>query len=396
VTMAVENRVLVVGTGLQGKAVIHDLDGSPLIGEVVAADHDLEGARRFAAENGLGKVRFLPLDASHEQAVVSAIKASGANLVVSMLPISFGPRIARAALDAGVPYVSSNYAGALVELDREARAKGVTILPEMGMDPGIDLLLGQMAIAELDEVHGLYSYGAGLPEPDCADNPLRYKITWTFEGVLMAYHRDGLLLRDGVEITVPGAHMFKDEYIHLADFPVVGELEAYPNGDAIRYLDIFGLGKTVNTMGRFAMRYPGHCRFWQTLKDLGFLDETPLPGDGGSISPRQFLADHLTPRLQFGPQERDLVIIRIRTWGLKDGKKLSVTYDLLDYRDLKTGLFAMNRTVGYTASIGAQMILAGAIRQPGVLSPARDVPAQAVIEQLQTRGMIVQRRVESS
>ena len=48
-TMAVENRVLVVGTGLQGKAVIHDLDGSPLIGEVVAADHDLEGARRFAA-----------------------------------------------------------------------------------------------------------------------------------------------------------------------------------------------------------------------------------------------------------------------------------------------------------------------------------------------------------
>jgi len=144
------------------------------------------------------------------------------------------------------------------------------------------------------------------------------------------------------------------------------------------------------------MRYPGHCRFWQTLKDLGFLDETPLPGDGGSISPRQFLAHHLTPRLQFGPQERDLVIIRIRTWGLKDGKKLSVTYDLLDYRDLKTGLFAMNRTVGYTASIGAQMILTGAIRQPGVLSPARDVPAQAVIEQLQTRGMIVQRRAESS
>ena len=190
--------------------------------------------------------------------------------------------------------------------------------------------------------------------------------------------------------------MFRKEYVHLADFPGAGELEAYPNGDAIRYIDIFGLGKTVKTMGRFGMRYPGHCQFWQTMADLGFLDDEPLPLNGAAISPRQFLVRHLTPRLQFGPRERDLVILRVQAWGLKDRKKLSITYDLTDYRDLESGLFAMNRTVGYTASIAVQMILSGTITQPGVLSPAKDVPADKVLEELQKRGMQVEMRTEPS
>lgn len=389
-------KVLVFGVGLQGKAVIHDLDRSPLVGEIVAVDRDVESGREFAERNGLRKVRFLTLDAAGEQERQRAIKESKAQVVACMLPPASGYAIARSALDARVPFVSSSYAGKLVELDREAGEKGVTILPEMGMDPGIDLLLGQLAVAELDEIHGLLSYGAGLPAPDCADNPIRYKITWTFDGVLAAYKRPGRLLKDGVETIVPGMHMFRKEYVHLADFPGAGELEAYPNGDAIRYIDIFGLGKTVKTMGRFGMRYPGHCQFWQTMADLGFLDDEPLPLNGAAISPRQFLVRHLTPRLQFGPRERDLVILRVQAWGLKDRKKLSITYDLTDYRDLESGLFAMNRTVGYTASIAVQMILSGTITQPGVLSPAKDVPADKVLEELQKRGMQVEMRTEPS
>jgi len=387
-------KVLVFGVGLQGKAVIHDLNRSSLIGQIVAADRDVEAAGEFARRNGLNKVRFTAVDASSTSELQRTIRESGADVVICMLPPTFNYAVARAALDEGLPFVCSSYTGSLSELHREATEKRVTILPEMGMDPGIDLLLGQIVVGEFDEVHGLYSYGAGLPEPSAADNPIRYKITWTFEGVLVAYQRPGRLLENGVEIVVPGTQMFHEAYIHRAAFPEVGELEAYPNGDAIRYIDIFGLGKTVKTMGRFGMRYPGHCRFWQTLADLGFLDETPLAVPGASLSPRQFLVHHLTPRLQFGPQERDLVIVRIHAWGLKDGKKLSVVYDLTDYRDLDTGLFAMNRTVGYTASIAAQLILSGVITKPGVLSPARDVPAGKVLEELQARGMHVERRVE--
>jgi lysine 6-dehydrogenase len=390
------NKVLVVGVGLQGKAVIYDLNRSPLIGQIVAADRDVEAAGEFARRNGLNKVRFMALDASSASELQRTIRESGSDVVICMLPPTFNYAVARAALDEGMPFVCSSYTGSLSELDHEATERRVTILPEMGMDPGIDLLMGRLAIGELDEVHGLYSYGAGLPEPSAADNPIRYKITWTFEGVLAAYQRPGRLLENGVEIVVPGTQMFHEAYIHRAGFPEVGELEAYPNGDAIRYIDVFGLGKAVKTMGRFGMRYPGHCRFWQTLADLGFLDDTPLAVQGAGLSPRQFLVHHLTPRLQFGPQERDVVIVRVHAWGLKDGKKLSAVYDLTDYRDLETGLFAMNRTVGYTTSIAAQLILAGVVAKPGVLSPARDVPAGKVLEELQARGMHVERRVEFS
>ena len=88
-----------------------------------------------------------------------------------------------------------------------------------------------------------------------------------------------------------------------------------------------------------------------------------------------------------------MVVIRVEAWGLKDGRPRRVTYELIDYRDLTTGLFAMNRTVGFTTSIAAQMILAGRITRTGVLSPVRDVPAAEVVRELERRGMTVQCRV---
>ena len=386
-------KVLVLGTGLQGKAVIHDLEQSPLVSEIVAADLDLHGIEEFTKALGLRKIRLVTADASNPQELNWLIEESEARVVVCMLPPTFGFSIARAAVDAGVPFVSSSYTGQVAELDAEAKQKGITILPEMGMDPGIDLILAQLAIAELDEVHGLYSYGGGLPEPAFADNPIKYKITWTFDGVLKAYKRPARLLRDGVEIDIAGSEIFKQENIHCIDMPDLGSLEAYPNGDSIHYIDVFGMEKNIRHMGRFGLRYEGHCRFWQTLVDLGFLEDTPIAIDGASISPHRFLVKHLTPRLQFNRDERDVVIVRINVWGLKNGRQTNVIYQLTDYRDLKTGLFAMNRTVGYTTSIAAQLVLSGVVSKAGVLSPVGDVPAAKVLEELQARGMVVERQV---
>jgi saccharopine dehydrogenase-like NADP-dependent oxidoreductase len=145
-------------------------------------------------------------------------------------------------------------------------------------------------------------------------------------------------------------------------------------------------------MGRFAMRWPGHNRFWDAMADLGFLDEAPIRVGGAEISPRRFVVEHLTPRLQFREEERDMVVIRVEAWGLKNGRHLKVAYELIDYRDLTTGLFAMNRTVGFTASIAAQMILSGKICTPGVLTPVRDVPHREVLAELEKRGMQISRR----
>lgn len=389
------NTVLVLGLGLQGKAVVQDLEKGDLVSEIVVAELDADAARGFLERNGYTRSRAVALDATREEHVLKLIESVDPRIIISMLPADFNFPIARAALTAGRPFVSSSYAGRVAELDAEARAKGIAILPEMGMDPGIDLVLARLAIDELDVVHGLYSYGTGLPEPACAgDNPLHYKITWTFDGVLKAYKRPARLLHNGRTVEVAGKDIFKEEHGHIVEVDGLGPLEAYPNGDAIHYIQVFDLGSEVRDMGRFALRYPGHRRIWSVMAEMGFLDDTPLVVDGASISPRQFMVKHLTPRLQFTENERDLIVLRVKAWGLKDGRQRRVTYNLIDYRDLTTGLFAMNRAVGYTASIGAQMILTGQITAAGVLSPTRDVPPRELLRELKARGMKLEHRVE--
>jgi len=388
-------KALVFGVGLQGKAVIHDLEHSHAVSEIVAVDVEAEKAKTYIGARGYSKVRVVQLNASDQPALERLIREIRPRVLICMLPPDFQPALARAATNAGVSYVSSSYTGTLLELDGLAREKGVTILPEMGMDPGIDLILGRLAVDELDIVHGMRSYGAGLPAPDCAgDNPIHYKITWTFEGVLKAYMRPARFLREGKEVAIPGGEIFRRENGHTIEVPEVGVMDAYYNGDAIRYIDLFGLGPELKEMGRFAMRWPGHNQFWNVMAELGFLDETTIRIGESKISPRRFIVEHLTPRLQFGDTERDMVVIRVETWGLKNKKPLRVTYDLIDYRDLTTGFFAMNRAVGYTTSIAAQLILAGKIQKTGVLTPVRDVPHRDVLRELEKRGMKIQRRLE--
>ncbi len=127
---------------------------------------------------------------------------------------------------------------------------------------------------------------------------------------------------------------------------------------------------------------------------LGFLEDSPVQlEDECSISPRRFLVKFLEPRLQFKENERDIALLRIKVWGKKDRQYRTVIYDLIHYRDLKTGLFAMNCAVGFTASIGAQMILEGAISGSGVLSPITAVNGRRFLDELKRRGFRVERHV---
>lgn len=380
--------------GLQGKAVVHDLEQSSVISEIIAADMDADSVNQYLKKRGYQKTRAAGLNASDENELNRFVKDSRADVLISMLPPDLEYAAALAALNAGIPYINSNYAGKVAELDQAAKEKGVTLLPEMGLDPGIDLILGQSAVKELDEITGFYSYGGGLPDPACAgDNALHYKITWTFDGVLKTYKRPALLLKNGKEFAIPGDQLFREENIHEISIPEMGKLEAFPNGDALKYIDIFGLKKEpLKEMGRFALRWPGHSRFWQVMSDMGFLEDTAL--EGTDLSPRRFLVRHLTPRLQFREKDRDVAILRVCVWGMKDGKKRKVTLDMFDYRDIETDLFAMNRTVGFTASIAAQMILSGKITKPGVLSPARHVPPSEMLAELEKRGIHVKLRTE--
>lgn len=70
-----------------------------------------------------------------------------------------------------------------------AVAAEVTILNEVGLDPGIDHLLALECFDNVKQAGGkiesFVSWCGGLPAPECSSNPLRYKFSWSPRGVLL-------------------------------------------------------------------------------------------------------------------------------------------------------------------------------------------------------------------
>jgi lysine 6-dehydrogenase len=390
-------QVLLLGAGLQGKAALYDLARSPVVTGITAADVDLAGLEaHLRGQDYRDRVRCAPVDA-RDSASVERLMAAHPDVVIDLLPPDFAGAVVAAAVAHGVHVVNTFYVRPPVAaLAPEAERRGVTILPECGLDPGIDLVLMAAAVRDLDRVESLLSYGAGVPEAAAADNPLKYKISWTFAGVLRSYHRAGRVIRGGEVVAIGASEQFVPRHTHLLEIEGLGCFEAYPNGDALPYVEWLGLDRRhLRELGRFTLRWPGHCAFWRTVVELGLLDDEPVTIDGTAVDRRQFLAAALEPRLRYAPHERDLAILRVEALGVKNGARQRVIYQLIDRRDLTSGLSAMNRTVGFTASIGAQLIGTGAISRRGLLSPVADLPYELLVGELERRGIRITRAVTS-
>ena len=399
-----KKRLLLIGFGMQGQAALHDLAGRVEFSRIVVADSrpDLEG---LLAHYTREKVVGARTDASDPAHVFTLMRE--ADLVVEALPATFALTTGQLAARCGVPLVSSMYyfnaegldaAGAaaqrasIADLDRLAKQQGITILTEFGMDPGLDLLMAAKAVSEFDEVHAFHTYGAGLPAGGARDNPLQYKFSWSPVGVMRAYQRSSTVIRDGQAVEIPGAEIFEARNCHAIAVPELGtHLECFANGDAVHYADLLGIRHALRETGRYTARYPGHCAFWDTVVKSGLLRSDPVEVRGNAISSAEFFAAALStqPQFQYAANERDLSLIRVDVSGRKQGRTARVVYQLLDYRDAATGLTAMQRTVGFTMSRGAQLIATGTLAKPGILTPL-DVPYDDVLPSLESHGIRVQ------
>ena len=380
-------KVLLLGVGMQGKAALHDLVHSREVTEVVAADWDFEGLQSYVQSKGYDNVRCERVDAASAESL-GRLMAQGPEVAIDLMPVVFHNSVAATAVEHRVHLVNASYTTPeMEELSGEAQARDVTILPEFGLDPGIDLVLLGEAVRSLDQVEEIITYGAGFPELEAANNALKYKVSWTFDGVLRSYHRAGRVIRDGKVVEIKATEMFNPEHIHEVELEGLGRLEAFPNGDALKYAAPLGIETSgLRNMGRYTLRWPGHCAWWKTLVDLHFLDDEPVMVDGMAVDRKRFLAALLEPQLQYGADERDVVIVRVEVTGRKkDGQKKRLIYQVIDRRDLQTGFSAMSRTVGYTASIGAQLIGSGKLTKRGLLSPINDVPYELLAQELVKR-----------
>jgi len=388
-------QVLVLGgCGNQGRAALYDLSRNTSVVQITCADIQpgLIHSFDFIDTN---KILTVEMDAEDQNALAS-IMDRNFDVVLDFLPPQCIRTVAEAAIKNGLNLVNTNYASDILDLDHDAKERGISIIPECGLDPGIDLIIYNYSLKYFDEVFRLNSYCGGIPEKAACDNPLNYKISWNIDAVLKSQKRDATLIADSEVVHIPSKNQHKNAFIHNIEFPELGTLEAIPNGNALYYASLLKIADTLHETGRYTLRWPGWSSFWHPMKELGFLSDKPIKGLPEEVTPFELVAKQLEPQLQYNQNEKDLCVMVNKVEGVRKGNHQIMTCSLLIERDLKNGLMAMSMGVAYPACIVAEMIVKGKIEKKGVLSPVRDIPPDLFMTELEKRGIKVKERIEQS
>src|SRR5437868_723878 len=374
-------RMLVLGACLQASACAYDLLQNPEVKEVRLADLHTGHLPHFLAPYSGERLIFTPLDVRDREAVLALMRETDA--VMSAIPYYLNFDLATLAVEAGVHFSDLGGNTEIVfqqkTLDEEARKKGITVIPDCGLAPGMVNILAEHGIRQIDTVDEVKIFVGGLPQHP--EPPLNYQIVYSLEGVLDYYTTLSWIIRDGVRTQVKA---LSEREAVLFPAPL-GELEAFHTAGGLSTMAFRYEGK-IPSMEYKTLRYPGHAAIMEAIRDLGLLDQEPIEVKGGRVAPRDVAIATMGPRLT-KPGAHDLVALRVTVRGKKSGKEKVIDWELVDYFDEEHGISAMMRTTGYSLSITGQMQARGDIELNGVHTPDECVPAAKYINALRERGI---------
>ncbi|TMW55077.1 hypothetical protein Poli38472_013839 [Pythium oligandrum] len=417
-----QRKVVCLGAGLVAAPLVEYLSRER--GNEVNIVSAVEGeASRMYRKFGRHNVKPHTVNVSTDRAGLEKLCAE-ADCVVSLLPATMHTDVAKLCIDHRTPLVTASYISPeMKELNDRARAAGIPILCELGLDPGMDHMSAMKVIDEVKAHDGkIVSFSSvcgGLPAPEAADNPIGYKFSWSPRGVLTAALNAAQYKHNGKIINIPGEDLLKSN--ERVNFLPAFAIEQIPNRNSLPYSEIYGIPE-AHSIFRGTLRYAGCCDILYQLRQFGlfntdtsvaipstwpelirelsrsasyklqpdaeqflhwlgvYSDNTPLI-KGPSII--DTFCTLLQDKLAYQPGERDMAIMH-HEFGVEyaNGKKEKRTSTYVGYGS-EEGDTVMAKTVGVTAAIGVQMILQDAVQGRGVLTPTTPdiyVPALARLE----------------
>jgi lysine 6-dehydrogenase len=376
-------RYLVLGSGRQGTAAAYDLCKQDDTQSVVVAD-----ALRERAENSCNRINRLTsrnlaspqsIDVKDRNALISALQK--ADVALSAVPYYHNLEIANCAVEAKTSFCDLGGHTEIVfhelELDSVAKQKGITIVPDCGMVPGLGTSMCTYAMSLVDEPQEVFLWDGGIPKNP--NPPWNYILTFHFEGLVNEYFGTTEFLRDGKIVNVPCFQEYE-----LVDFPEpIGQLEAFTTAGGTSTGPRTFLGK-LKTYQNKTLRYKGHYQNWKTFNDAGLLETEPVTIDGNKIRPRDFLQQIHEPQIRAKQGEEDVCIIRAKCIG----KRNQAVVDLFDYYDPQTEFTSMERTTGFHLAIMARFIAQHKVPS-GAVPVELAVPGSQIGEECRKRGMII-------
>lgn len=378
------------------------------------------------------------LDASNDEQRRSEIK--GADLVISMLPAAMHMKVALDCIDLSKNVITPSYIpDEMWELDESAKKRGIVILNEMGVDPGIDHMSAMKIIHRLKsegaQLESFESFTGGLIAPESDNNPWHYKITWNPRNVVLAgYGGTARFRENGTTKFIPYHRLF--ERLTHVDLGADGSYTGYGNRDSLKYLKLYGL-EEIPTLFRGTLRGSGFCEAWNVLVQLGMVDDSftidfPsdmtwesftssfLPPGNGNVEER--LAQYIDVPSGSMDMLRWLGIFDDKPIGISNGSPAKAIQHLVEQRwvledhdidmivmwhrfryrlnneyvELQSKLIAygddpvhtaMSKTVGLPIAIAAKHILQGTWKLSGVHLPTHPDIYKPVLQELETMGI---------
>ncbi|MGM8363887.1 saccharopine dehydrogenase family protein [Virgibacillus sp. W0181] len=377
-------KVGVLGSGLMGKEAARDLVWSEGVSTVGLADIDYERAKNVCDQLQSDKLIPYTVNASDEQALSDFMGRF--DVIINALFYSFNEIVAKTAIKTGVHSIDlgghiGHMTDKVLQLKEEAKAANVTIIPDLGVAPGMINILSGYGESKLDQLDSIKLYVGGIPlkpEP-----PLEYNHVFSMEGVFDHYTDSSLIVRNGVKQEIPS--LSEVERIYFEKF---GPLEAFHTSGGTSTLSLSY--PDLHTLEYKTIRYPGHAEKFKLLVDLNLTNKDyEIKLNGQKVNPREVLLKVLDPIVDLKDKD-DAVLLRVIVSGKKEHTPTTYEFEMITHKDRTNNVTAMARATANTISVVAQMIGNGTINKRGVYPPEQIVPGASYIQEMKQRGVMIQ------
>ena len=431
--------ILLIGAGRSASSLIkYLLDHSTAENwNVTVADVSLELVQQKT--NNHPNSRAIAIDINDEMQREQEI--TRADIVISMLPAFMHMSVAKDCVRLKKHLATASYVSKeMAALNDEAKAAGIILMNEIGLDPGVDHASAMKIIDEIHEKGGeltlFKSYCGGLVAPESDTNPWGYKFSWNPRNVILAGQGTAQYIENGKYKYIPYNRLFTQT--DMIEMDGNQKYEAYANRDSLSYRHFYNI-ENIPTMLRGTLRMPGYCKAWNVFVKLGLTDDTYkieasntltyrelleafLPAGNQTVrekliafmgaemdaealsriewldifgdrkikmenaSPAQILQDLLEEKWKLEENDKDLIVMQHQFEYLLNGQLKKISSSLIVKGEDQT-YTAMAKTVGLPLAITAKLILQGKIKARGVTIPTIKEIYEPLLQELETYGV---------
>ena len=340
---------VIVGSGRQGISIAYDLlrDSNHYV-TIVDIDKNYldEAVNKLSKISNTENLKSIVADVSDSKSMLNILTST--DVMISAVPYKFNLNLTKIAIESNTSMVDlgghTNIVREQLSMDKDAKAAGITIVPDCGMGPGMNITMAVLATEILDQTDEIYICDGGLPKNPSP--PWNYSLFFNIEGLTNEYDEQAYFLKDGEIVEVPCF-----DNIENVKFDQIGELEAAVTSGGLSTMP-WTFKDRLKVLENKTLRYKGHWEWMKAYRELGLFSRDSINHNGNEITPRHFYHQLLEKKIDHGRVE-DVCLMRIKAMGKKDSKNVELNIDAKEYYSKELDLTAMEKWTGWHISIMA-------------------------------------------